>query len=1132
MRVPFRFLAAAMLMAAFMSGCSCGGTDPDPTPTEDGGQLPTPGEDAGTDAGTTPGTDAGTDAGTTEPDRVPVPGSRNPTNATIDSDCDGLTDAEEWGNLYPGVAGSQKTDPGLRDSDGDGVRDGVEVGRTSTVNTSCTFVADTDPSSKTNPTNPDTDGDGLGDGLEDGNRNGKLDPGETDPANPETDGDGLRDAVEDANQNGVVDGTETDPRKRDTDEDGLSDSTELNTTNTNPRNPDMDGDTCKDGAEDKNGNGAVDPGETNAKLGTDCGVGTFPDSDGDGVPNHIEDSNNNGVQDGNETNANSADTDGDGLRDGAEDKNRNGIADSGETDPRTRDTDCDGLADGANLGTFKGEDLNANGVRDTGETSPTLRDSDGDGLLDGVERGVATAAAPSTTCGYSGDVDPTTMTDPLDNDSDNDGIPDGAEDSNQNGQKDPNELDPRNGTDGASNTPAGRACTVENLRQVSFKEDNGGDLRLALRPTFQEVRTLQVGGTNRGLIGYDDTHKVAFIAYKRGQVGASTTAVGDEQGIRAQFNPAVAVGTSQTFTTWDGFPALQAIYDQSATTNLRDYANSVATQLVGTGAGTLTGGATTTGPYKLQVQYVHRSDSSVVVVVAITPASRFVEPGLFVMGDTAGGTALAQFGDPDSVQCETFTTGNSMVDFLFVVDDSGSMQNFQNALGQAGTAIANRLSNSVLDWRIALVSSSFTQRTEYDCTQACPSCSQCNNFDVFRGFTNDISQFQKWLTIDWACAPPPAPASEACWVGIWGSGIEQPLGSGKGAVNYMTNASTPVAKKWRPGARLVVILLTDARDQTPDTQDGLGLQNIIAYYRGSNPTGQPISVHGIICDPASSTRCSSHEDNTNPRHLEVIQATGGIFGLINSPTSIQNTINSIMDSAIAGSGYRTLKPPIGASVRVALDGVLNPAQCNASDLPRGRANGFDVDGVSRALAFYGACRPASVGATKAAVSYRAWSDLTPNVNGTPPPCSGDTYYAPADPDFCAGKLTCNRQLNRCECPADCGGGGAPGQVCNTDRNVCSFTCASDCAGACGSFQECNMATCSCQCVQSASCAPGFKYSAAACACVCDTASLNCGDTYQPDANACACVCKANCGGTCGAGTLCNQSTCRCEPKLN
>jgi hypothetical protein len=291
-------------------------------------------------------------------------------------------------------------------------------------------------------------------------------------------------------------------------------------------------------------------------------------------------------------------------------------------------------------------------------------------------------------------------------------------------------------------------------------------------------------------------------------------------------------------------------------------------------------------------------------------------------------------------------------------------------------------------------------------------------------------------------------------------------------------------------------------------------------------------MHGIICDPTSSTRCNSNEDNTNPRHLEVIQATGGVYGLINSPQSIQNTINTIMDSVISGSGYRTLKPPIGASVRVALESVMDPTKCLASDVPRSRVNGFDVDGLSQSLAFYGACRPGTVGSTKAAVSYRAWSDLTPNKDGNLPPCSTDTFYDSNDPDFCGGKLTCNRQLNKCECPSDCGGGGSPGQVCNTDRNVCAFTCAADCGGTCGSFQSCNMNTCSCQCVQSASCSTGYKFDPAACGCVCDTAALNCGATHQPNANTCACVCRDNCGGTCASNTVCNMSTCRCEPKLN
>jgi hypothetical protein len=894
----------------------------------------------------------GSTHGSSTLDIDPPPGLEKESFVDLDTDCDGLSDAEEWGNIYVGV---KLTDRTKVDSDGDGLRDGVEVTRTSTLNTQpeCTlfFLADADPSSRTNPTNPDTDGDGILDGVEDRDHDGLVDPNETDPAKQDSDGDGLTDGEEDANHNGLVDPGETNPAQSDTDGDGLSDFIESKTSGTDPLGADMDGDNCLDGAEDRNGNGIPDPGETNPKNGADCSAAD-PDADGDGISDQIEQATG--------TDWHNPDTDGDGLRDGQEDRDHNGHVDPGETSPRTKDSDCDGLLDGPPQGTFLGEDLNASGGRDPGETDPANRDTDGDGLLDGVERGVATGSAPVTTCGYVGDADPSTQTAPTTADSDGDGIADGVEDSNQNGQVDPGELDPSHGGDGTD--PEGQACAAQNLRQVTFKEDSGGDIRLALRPTFQEVKPITLSGDTKGFIGYDSTNKVAFIAYKRGQAGTSTTVAGDELFVRGQLLPS-STETTQTFTTWDGHPAAQAFYEQSATTTLSAYANSVANTLVGSGAGTLSGGAEVSGPFKIQAQYVHRSNSSVLVVLAITPKARFVEPGLFVMGDIAGGTALAQFGDADAVQCETFTsTGSGPTDFLFVVDDSGSMATSQAALGEAANAVAARLGNSQLDWRIALVT------TSYGATYS-------ENRSTFRGFTRDINQFRAWLQQNAPCPD----TTQGCWIGTSGIADEVHLKPARKAVNDMT-AATDVNKRYRAGARLVVILLTDTRDQsTNGAVPGTGntLEEFITYFKSGNPTGKAIQMHGIICDPADgSTRCNSQEEYLNPVHKDAIQALGGIVGSIRTPASIQTSINSIMDSVIGSGGYRTLKPPIGASVRVALAQVRDPSKCLARDLPRSRTDGFDVDGRSQALSFYGACRPPETGTTRGAISYRYWSDLT------------------------------------------------------------------------------------------------------------------------------------------------------------
>ncbi len=121
----------------------------------------------------------------------------------------------------------------------------------------------------------DTDRDGLSDATEN--------VGCTAANDADSDDDGILDGVEDANRNGVMDLGETDPCYLDTDDDGIQDGTELGltlanigpdtdtvvfvpdadpATSTDPLNDDSDGDGRKDGEEDINHNGKVDPGET------------------------------------------------------------------------------------------------------------------------------------------------------------------------------------------------------------------------------------------------------------------------------------------------------------------------------------------------------------------------------------------------------------------------------------------------------------------------------------------------------------------------------------------------------------------------------------------------------------------------------------------------------------------------------------------------------------------------------------------------------------------------------------------------------------------------------------------------------------------------------------------------------
>lgn len=1144
-------VASAIVLAATLSGCNCGSPTTNPDAGGGAGGGTAGGDGGGTGGGVGGGTGGGAGGGG---GGSIVVDPNDPNNATKDSDCDGLSDQEEFATTY---AGNKKTDPANADTDADGIPDGVERGRTTSPDPQCSFVPDADPATTTLPTEGDSDADGLGDGVEDGNHNGKVDPNETNPNATDSDGDLLLDGVEDANHNGQVDVGETNPRQRDSDGDLISDGVETNITMTSPILADTDGDTCPDGSEDLNQNGVKDPGETSPNDPADCGAQNATDTDMDGIPDAVETAHGLDPQ--------NPDTDGDGLKDGVEDANKNGIFEGGETDPKRKDTDCDGLVDGPDkAGSWKGEDQNANGIVDVGETDPRKRDTDNDGILDGIEVGVTsnpdTANCPGFTpvpsniaaCPASNPT-PTCvlLTSPTNPDSDGDGITDGAEDTNQNGVLDTGELNPKNGSDGTG--PAGAVCTTANLRPVSFIEDSNPDIQLALAPSFT-TQKMMVGGNVAGIIGFDSTSNVAFFAYKRTAPGANVTA--DETTIRAQINGVGTLNTTtttQTFTTWDNLPALQAFYEQAGTGDVKTRANQLANALVGAGAGSLAAGGST-GPFKLQVEYVHRSNNSLIVIVALTPQANFVEPAIFKMSDTGGGSALAQFGDANGVQCETFSPGAGKVDFLIVVDDSCSMQSSQTALAAASTAVAAKLNNSSLDWRMSLVT------TSYHVTGSANSA-------VRRGFTRDINQVRAWLTANSVCTnnvctnvtnPNATPACDSngadpngsnggCWVDLGGDANEGLLGAARKATDSFfpaqgTGPGTEVSGKLRTDAKLVVILLGDADDQTTgySTTGGSGwenVQNFINYFQGTgtttltkNPTGAVIPVHGIVCPAGQS--CNSETQANPQRHAQVITATGGVRGAINDNTSITTAINTIIDSAIASAGYKTLKPPIGASIKVAMSAVQTPASCTATDIPRSRVNGFDFDGIARTISFYGACKPPSSGTTNAAVSYRYWINTTPNPDGNAPPCSTDPYYDPADVDLCLGHRACNKVTSQCECPTDCGGNGPAGQTCNSNIAVCDFVCLPDCNGACSGYQQCNTTTCACQCVQSATCAPGFVFqnSGSVCGCVCDTTALNCGSTFQADANSCSCVCKPDCGG-CPTGTTCNASTCACTQPI-
>jgi len=1263
-------------------------------------------------------------------------GDPNPYLAVADTDNDGVADEIEQAS-----ACLEYDDP---DSDGDGLCDGprdvagvcvggedlngdgvLGSGETDPchVDTDCDGSADQDERDLgLNPRKKDTDGDLVSDGIE-LCRTSNLDPGycttfvaagtgcqPTDPVDVDSDGDGIHDGVEDADRDGVVDSSETDPNNADSDGDGMCDGPTRNIAGV-----------CA-GGEDLNANGVVDTGETDPRApGT-----ASADGDHDGVPDSVE----NGSAC---LSASDPDTDDDGLCDGplavagvcaaGEDLNHNGRVESGETDPCKIDSDCDGLVDGLSYGLYLGEV--------TIGTNPTNPDTDGDGLTDGLEASVGAASMPagdSAACGFVADFDPTSGTDPIDADSDGDGVADGAEDADQNGRVDSGELNP-NANDAAG--PAAMACSADRLVPIDRSGSLEADLTVVTAnygggDAFAERSTLQSNGDDVGLMLFNATHQVAAFALNVPPTAAEVTAQAAEQARRPVIGN-LTDSLSQTFTSWDGYAGSVLVsYNDSATSAVKTRANDIVTRLLG---GAPTGLLTTggdSGPFKLQLEYVRRSDHRLVIVGVLIAASRYTGSALFRANDLANGSALAQYPDSVGAQCDLLEVHPTQaVDFVLVVDNSGSMENEQNAVAAAADAIGGQLSSSTVDWRVAVITTDTDGHTnalaEWQHTafpQTVYNISRIDD-DGYNGAVRvTTSATTNWVANDrvkvfgttnyngnWKvyqvagsltaftdangasdtpaettgtvarsvqyCPFTTAPAdirkcminlgtqgdgeenhfrSFACAMGkvVTGAGINTNLNTAAGekggaadgescgrdsdrapfpgTSTFQTPPGTFVflpradnnATRVRTGARVAVIFVTDANDQSdgrydasgdsgPYAGDAIATHSIPAwqaYFGNFDGLGSELSrtfVAGLVCPVGAN--CTDEGTNgtelySNPRFRTFFTGLGGIEAELppdgdpNQAQKIGDAIRTILQHAIAqASPYTLRKAPISSTIRIATDAHTAGA-CDTNNIPRSRQNGFDYDGATNSIQFFGNCRPLAAASTKIAVSYRYWIDRTPNPDGavtecvcTPPEvCDPLTLECYCPPDCglgtvppekvcdtatctlvcradcgasCPGNSVCNPApaVCACECPRDCGGP-APGSNFVCDRapanpTYCGYVCSS-CPGtppnpdmtcdlaactwrcpACGScpgLAHCDTSTCECACDQSMSCGAGYRWDSSACDCVCDAAQLACEPRYIADTQLCGCVCRDNCGDTCDESLVCNQSLCTCVPR--
>jgi hypothetical protein len=1088
-----------------------------------------------------------------------------------DTDCDGLKDGDEDTNA-DGTLDALETDPLAADSDGDLLSDGLERGVTTNPDpTNCTaFVPDADPNSLTNARLADTDGDGMNDGIEDANQDGLRALTETDPNNPDSDGDGLLDGNEDPNHNHTVDLGETDPLSADVD---------------------TDGDDITDEKEDANGNGMLDANETDPNAA---------DTDGDGLEDGVEDANWDGVFSLGETNPRSTDTDCDGISDGEEDANHNGVVDSGESDPLNNDSDVDGLLDGVERGKTQNPEPSqctsfVPAEQPSSLTSATDNDTDDDGVLDGTEDANHNGTVDP------GELDPNNATDvsgvvqevcTLDN------------------------LAPIVFHDTETPTPDIQLATLSSFAQSQDLTLNGAKVgkivvdgtpstpvvgfALSRAPTSGETTVSDIATNTQNVMetlsgGIDnpitqslpcinppldctwDGYSAVLGSYDYGYANDAFTGVNN---ILATLLP----GVSGLLTGQLGALGPFKLRMQ--------YVRRSDSRAVILGALMPTSSFTEETAYRLDDvtngSALAQMGDETGVECETFDTQAYPKADIIVVVDNSGSMGDDQTALGTAAEAMVEQLQNALLDWRMarISTDADHPQIPVTVPPPSGTTRCY----------VPTVYGDPNGSSAFcTCGNTCGTCS-CPP-------TSSNARAQIWPFIKPADSSQMAFEVAAALVRdklmkpeIYGWGIESTfapmryaLGGATGAastMNYLPASSPGTEDTWkiRSDAKVALLIVTDALEQSnegrgseatlwTDGADG----NVLKFLRGGPNNGvatagtteaetwdpfrtdeEPLFSGGILIPlgEAPEGRSDDIGDPRLARYHDAITAMGGVIGDIGDVNSIAPTVEAFMRALIgSASPYVLSKAPISASIKVAMEGQPDTG-CLWENIPRSRINGFDYDGATRQITFYGVCRPSNDVqnlAQKIAVSYRYWQDKTSNPNGDPNPCPGG----------CAAPLVCNPATGSCECPGDCGlqdGCDAP-SVCNTDPAVCECACPPDCGASPSNPRlTCNTATCAFECA--ADCGgqpPGADYSCNTATCqyecaACDpttrptvnsdrfecevttcqwTCPDDCGATlpgvgYRCDKSTCDYVCTADCGGQCSGSQTCNATACACE----
>jgi hypothetical protein len=340
----------------------------------------------------------------------------------------------------------------------------------------------------------------------------------------------------------------------------------------------------------------------------------------------------------------------------------------------------------------------------------------------------------------------------------------------------------------------------------------------------------------------------------------------------------------------------------------------------------------------------------IVVMGAIALRSNYQDPSRktgFLVDDLSSGTAVAIWSDQVEDECDVGTiTSLPVADIIWVVDESGSMDNNRQDIVNNANNFFSRALASGLDFRMGV--------TNVCRPSAGSSCVVGKFCSKVSSSTSDDGGTDRFLL----------PSEQQ----VFSSCINNPPGY-EGASEYgLTNSEEAVKKhlpraqnapgKIRPGAKIVIILATDEApeefksgilsytdysstncqlDAGKQTAVNNALQKYLDLFKGlTDPEAAAIfHVIGGVCNN-SCTAEMAHG------YKELAQQLSGQIGDV-CQKDLGNTLQVIIDSIVGAASPVVLEyVPIASSLAVAMDGV---------EVKRSRTNGFDYRAEQNSLAF-------------------------------------------------------------------------------------------------------------------------------------------------------------------------------------